>query len=55
MLSIISGVLVVACLFHSSDALYGKSSGVVELNENNFDNRVKDSDGVWIVEFYAPW
>jgi len=27
----------------------------VELTDNNFDNRVKDSDGVWIVEFYAPW
>ncbi|XP_059081134.1 protein disulfide-isomerase A6 homolog [Tigriopus californicus] len=36
-------------------ALYSKSSGVVELTPNNFDNRVKDSDGVWVVEFYAPW
>jgi protein disulfide-isomerase A6 len=36
-------------------ALYSKSSGVVDLNANNFDSRVKDSDGVWIVEFYAPW
>lgn len=38
-----------------SEALYSKSSGVVDLTSNNFDNRVKDSDGVWIVEFYAPW
>ena len=36
-------------------ALYNKNSGVVDLNSNNFDNRVKDSDGVWVVEFYAPW
>lgn len=34
---------------------YSKSSGVVELNSGNFDHRVKDSDGIWIVEFYAPW
>ena len=40
---------------HPSEALYNKNSGVVDLNPNNFDNRVKDSDGVWIVEFYAPW
>jgi len=41
--------------FKASHALYSKSSGVVDLNPNNFDNRVKDSDGIWIVEFYAPW
>jgi len=35
--------------------LYSKNSGVVDLNPNNFDSRVKDSDGVWVVEFYAPW
>ena len=39
----------------SASALYSRGSGVVELNANNFDNRVKDSDGVWVVEFYAPW
>jgi protein disulfide-isomerase A6 len=36
-------------------ALYGPHSGVVDLNPNNFDHRVKDSDGIWIVEFFAPW
>ena len=41
--------------FESSNALYSKNSGVVDLNPNNFDSRVKDSDGIWIVEFYAPW
>ena len=41
--------------FVSVQALYGKNSAVVELTDNNFDHRVKDSDGVWIVEFYAPW
>lgn len=47
--------LSVVILAHATLALYSKSSGVVDLNPNNFDNRVKDSDGVWVVEFYAPW
>ena len=41
--------------FETSNALYSKSSGVVDLNPNNFDSKVKNSDGVWIVEFFAPW
>jgi len=36
-------------------ALYDRFSGVVELTPGNFDGKVKSSDGVWIVEFYAPW
>ena len=48
-------VLPLVVTLSSVQALYTKSSGVVELTDNNFDNRVKDSDGVWIVEFYAPW
>ena len=42
-------------LVYEANALYSKNSGVVDLNANNFDNRVKDSNGIWIVEFYAPW
>ncbi|CAB4059086.1 PDIA6 [Lepeophtheirus salmonis] len=34
---------------------YSKKSGVVDLNKGNFDSRVTDSDGVALVEFYAPW
>ena len=36
-------------------ALYTKKDAVVELTPDNFDHRVKDGKGVWIVEFYAPW
>ena len=36
-------------------SLYDKSSDVIELNPNNFESRVIDSDEVWIVEFFAPW
>ncbi len=45
----------VGLVANSADALYSKSSGVIDLNSNNFNNRVTDSDGVWVVEFYAPW
>jgi len=36
-------------------ALYTRKDAVVELTPDNFDHRVKDGKGVWIVEFYAPW
>jgi protein disulfide-isomerase A6 len=42
-------------ILHLSAAMYSKASGVVDLNSNNFDHRVKDSDSIWVVEFYAPW
>ena len=48
-------LMLTLAIFDSSSALYSKNSGVVDLNPNNFDHRVKDSQGVWIVEFYAPW
>jgi len=30
-------------------------SDVVTLTSSNFDRLVKDSDSVWVVEFFAPW
>jgi protein disulfide-isomerase A6 len=36
-------------------ALYSSSSDVVSLSTSNFDRLVKESDSVWVVEFYAPW
>lgn len=45
----------VGLLVSPSLALYDRSSGVVDLTPSNFDSKVKNSDGVWIVEFYAPW
>jgi protein disulfide-isomerase A6 len=35
-------------------ALYGPSSSVVQLTENDLKNILK-SDELWLVEFYAPW
>ena len=51
----LASALVVAMAAHSAVALYNKNSGVVDLNPNNFENRVVDGEGVWVVEFYAPW
>lgn len=39
----------------SSHALYSSGSDVVSLKSTNFDRLVKDSDNIWIVEFFAPW
>jgi len=50
-----AALAVLATALHSASALYSKGSGVVDLNPNNFENRVVDSEGVWVVEFYAPW
>ncbi|KAJ4976890.1 hypothetical protein NE237_001996 [Protea cynaroides] len=36
-------------------ALYGASSPVVQLNPSNFKSKVLNSNGVVIVEFFAPW
>jgi protein disulfide-isomerase A6 len=33
----------------------GDPKDVVELNDNNFDSVVLDSEDMWLVEFYAPW
>lgn len=35
-------------------ALYGPSSSVVQLTENDLKNILK-SDELWLIEFYAPW
>ncbi|KAK0402024.1 hypothetical protein QR680_016099 [Steinernema hermaphroditum] len=36
-------------------ALYDGKTDVVELTASNFQQKVINSDSIWIVEFYAPW
>ncbi|KAH7696904.1 disulfide-isomerase A6 [Aphelenchoides avenae] len=48
-------IALLVCFVASGYALYDKSSPVVELTANNFNNKVINDDSVWIVEFYAPW
>ena len=44
-----------ATVLNIANALYDRSSDVIELTPTNFQSRVIDSDDVWIVEFFAPW
>ncbi|ODN03361.1 Protein disulfide-isomerase A6 [Orchesella cincta] len=39
----------------TAQALYSSNSDVISLTSGNFDRLVKESDSVWIVEFFAPW
>ncbi|OMP07536.1 Thioredoxin [Corchorus olitorius] len=41
--------------FSFSFALYGPSSPVVQLTPSNFKSKVLNSNGVVLVEFFAPW
>ncbi|CAF2096047.1 BnaA05g35030D [Brassica napus] len=38
-----------------TNALYGSSSPVVQLTASNFKSKVLNSNGVVLVEFFAPW
>ena len=44
-----------ATVLNIANALYDRSSDVIELTPTNFQSRVIDSDDIWIVEFFAPW
>ena len=33
----------------------GSSDDVIELNDQNFEKMVLQSDDMWLVEFFAPW
>ncbi|KAK9074078.1 hypothetical protein SSX86_006675 [Deinandra increscens subsp. villosa] len=37
------------------DAFYGSSSPVIQLTPSNFKSKIEKSNGVVLVEFYAPW
>ncbi|KAE9457916.1 hypothetical protein C3L33_10179, partial [Rhododendron williamsianum] len=47
--------LLISGLSSQVDALYGSSSPVVQLNPTNFKSKVLNSNGVVLVEFFAPW
>jgi len=48
-------VCVLAGLVSGSLGLYSKGDAVIDLTPANFDSKVTNGEGVWIVEFYAPW
>lgn len=47
--------LFLLAFLNRSDALYGSSSPVVQLTPNNFKSKVLNSNGIVLVEFFAPW
>ncbi|CAL5403398.1 unnamed protein product [Camellia sinensis] len=48
-------LLLILELSSQVDALYQSSSPVVQLNPSNFKSKVLNSNGVVLVEFFAPW
>lgn len=48
-------ILALLTLLRTSRALYPSNSNVINLTPTNFDQKVINSEQVWIVEFYAPW
>jgi len=48
-------LLVFGFLIGASYGMYSSSDDVVVLTPSNFDAKVKNGDGLWFVEFYAPW
>lgn len=41
--------------FSMVNCLYNANSPVVKLDESNFDKLVTNGEGIWLVEFFAPW
>ncbi|KAK8951956.1 Protein disulfide isomerase-like 2-3 [Platanthera zijinensis] len=48
-------VLLLAAFGSPAGALYSASSPVLQLNPSNFKSKVLNSNGVVLVEFFAPW
>ncbi|XP_018429039.1 PREDICTED: protein disulfide-isomerase A6 isoform X1 [Nanorana parkeri] len=46
---------VLCSLYLAVRGMYSASDDVVELTLSNFNREVIQSDGLWLVEFYAPW
>ncbi|KAG6538945.1 protein disulfide isomerase-like 2-3 [Zingiber officinale] len=44
-----------ACIGAPANALYSPSSPVVQLSPSNFKSKVLNSNGIVLVEFFAPW
>ncbi|XP_057522786.1 protein disulfide isomerase-like 2-3 [Amaranthus tricolor] len=54
MISILT-ILIICSLSAQSNALYSASSPVLQLTPSNFKSKVLNSNGIVLVEFYAPW
>ena len=48
-------ILLLLSLFFLSLQFFDKDTQVIQLNKNNFDKDVIESDDLWLILFYAPW
>ena len=48
-------ILLLLSLFFLSLQFFDKDSKVIQLNKDNFDKQVIDSEELWLILFYAPW
>lgn len=50
-----SSFIVLSCCIISISTLYSSGDAVIQLNSSNFNSLVKNSNDIWLIEFYAPW
>ena len=48
-------ILLLLSLLFLSLQFFDKGSKVIQLNKDNFDKQVIDSEELWLILFYAPW
>lgn len=49
-------LLIILILYISTtNSLYSSTSNVISLTESNFNEKVINSNELWLIEFYAPW
>ena len=48
-------ILLLLSLLFLSLQFFDKDSKVIQLNKDNFDKQVVDSEELWLILFYAPW
>ncbi|KAI0512366.1 hypothetical protein KFK09_013005 [Dendrobium nobile] len=53
--AVVAFLLLLACFGFPAGALYSASSPVLQLNPSNFKSKVLNSNGIVLVEFFAPW
>ncbi|KAL0919832.1 hypothetical protein M5K25_011953 [Dendrobium thyrsiflorum] len=53
--SVVAFLLLLASFGFPAGALYSASSPVLQLNPSNFKSKVLNSNGIVLVEFFAPW
>ncbi|PKU84966.1 protein disulfide isomerase-like 2-3 [Dendrobium catenatum] len=53
--AVVAFLLLLGCFGFPAGALYSASSPVLQLNPSNFKSKVLNSNGIVLVEFFAPW